>query len=53
MPQEVKNEMGKVLKEYNEFKVAEKTLIDLERGKMLQVQMKAIDAIIFMPDYLI
>ena len=53
MPNEVKAEMGRVLKEYNEFKVAEKTLLDLERGKMLQVQMKALDAIVFLPDYLI
>ena len=45
--------MAHQLKEYNEFKTAEKTLIDLERGKMLQVQMKALDAIVFLPDYLI
>ena len=45
--------MGRQLKEYNEFKTAEKTLIDLERGKMLQVQMKALDAIVYLPDYLI
>ena len=53
MPQELKDQMAHQLKEYNEFKTAEKTLIDLERGKMLQVQMKALDAIVFLPDYLI
>lgn len=53
MPAEVRNELGRTLKEYNEFKVAEKTLLDMERAKMLDIQLKAMDATLFMPDYLL
>lgn len=37
MPQDVKEKLGETMKEYNEFKTAEKTLLDLERAKMLHV----------------
>ena len=53
MPQEVKEKLGQTLKEYNEFKVAEKSLLDLERSKMMDIQLKAVDAAIFLPDYLL
>lgn len=53
MPQDVKESFGKALKEYNEFKVAEKTLLDREKSKQINVQLKAMDAILFMPDYML
>lgn len=52
MPQEVKDNLAAVSKEYNEFKVAEKTLMDRERAQLIQVQAKAMDSVLFLPDYL-
>ena len=53
IPLEVKQKLGKVAKEYNEFKVAEKTLLDKEKANALRVQMQALDSILFLPDYLL
>ena len=36
MPLEVKQELARMSKEYNEFKVAELTLMDQERAKLLE-----------------
>ncbi len=53
IPDEVKQKLAQVSKDYNEFKVAEKTLIDKERANQLRTQMKAMDSILFLPDYLL
>jgi hypothetical protein len=53
MPVEVRTELAKVAKEYSEFKTAEKMYLDLEHSKMNSMQIKAIDAILFLPDYLL
>ena len=53
MPLELKQKLAVVMKEYNEFKTAEKSLLDMERAKMAHAQLKAIDASVFLPDYLI
>jgi len=53
MPLEVKQKLAQVSKAYNEFKTAEKTLIDQERMLQMKTQIKAMDAIIFLPDYLL
>ena len=53
MPIELKRQLAEQLKEYNEFKTAEKTLLDRERIKMVELQVKALDAAVFFPDYLI
>lgn len=34
MPLELKQKLAVVMKEYNEFKTAEKSLLDMERAKM-------------------
>jgi hypothetical protein len=36
IPNDVKQRLAEVSKEYNEFKVAEKTLIDIERANQLR-----------------
>ena len=53
MPLEVKQKLAAISKEYNEFKVAEKTLMDMERAKFVNTQIKAMDAIMYLPDYLL
>ena len=53
MPLKVKQRLAQTCKEYNEFKTAEKTLLDMERAKHLRTQIKAMDAIVFLPDYLL
>ena len=53
MPQEVKQKLAQVSKAYNEFKTAEKTLVDTEKMLQMRTQIKAMDAIIFLPDYLL
>ena len=53
IPIEVKRDLAKLSKEYNEFKTAEKTLMDMEKAKLTDKQMKAVDSLIFMPDYLL
>ena len=53
MPIEIKQKLAAVQKEYNEFKVAEKTLMDLERSKFHNTQIRAMDAIMYLPDYLL
>ena len=37
MPIEVKEKLGKTLREYNEFKVAEKFLLDKEKSKQVNI----------------
>lgn len=37
MPLEVKKKLAALSKEYNEFKTAEKTLLDKERAKMMEM----------------
>lgn len=34
------------------YKLAEKTLLDEEEGNMVEAQMKALDAVVFLPDNL-
>ena len=53
MPVEVRERLAAVSKEYNEFKTAEKTLMDMERGRLVATQIKAADAIFYLPDYLL
>ena len=53
MPQEVKQNLAKVAKEYSEFKIVEKILMDKERAQLIRMQAKASDAILMLPDYLL
>ena len=53
IPLEVKQRMAAVAKEYSEFKTAEKTLLDREKAKQMATSIKAMDAIVFLPDYLL
>jgi TfoX/Sxy family transcriptional regulator of competence genes len=52
IPQAEKDAFTKHAKEYAAYKLAEKTLIDQEEATMTEAQMKALDALIFLPDYL-
>ena len=53
IPLEVKQRIAAVAKEYSEFKTAEKTLLDMEKAKQTATSIKAMDAIVFLPDYLL
>jgi len=53
MPVEVRTNLAAVAKEYSEFKTAEKMLMDMEQSKVNSLQIKAVDAILFLPDYLL
>ena len=53
MPPEVKQQLATACKEYNEFKTAEKTLLIKEKSAFMATQVKAMDAILFLPDYLL
>lgn len=52
MPLDVKLDFAKKSKEYHAFKQVEKTDVEKELAAQLQVQLKAIDSIFFLPDYL-
>lgn len=53
MPVEVREKLAAVSKEYSEFKTAEKMYLDMERAKLITTQIKATDAIFYLPDYLL
>ena len=53
MPLEVKQRLAKVAKDYNEFKMAEKALLDRERAAQTATGIAAMDAIVYLPDYLL
>ena len=52
MPADVKKRLAAQAKEYNEYKAAEKNLIDREYSNLVETQLKALDSVIFLPDYL-
>lgn len=52
VPDDVKLKFAEASKEYNAYKVVEKAHIEKETNEQLKVQMKAMDAICFLPDYL-
>ena len=52
IPDAVKLELAKKSKEYHAYKVIEKAHIEQELNQQLKVQLKALDAIVFLPDYL-
>lgn len=53
MPLEVKQKLAAVAKEYNEFKTAEKIILDKEKARQTEVAINAMDAIVYLPDYLL
>lgn len=52
MPQELKEKMAKQCKEYNEYKMAEKLLLDKEENAQLNHHIATMDSLVFLPDYL-
>lgn len=52
-PEETKQEFIKASKEYHAYKLAEKTQLTREHGHQLEVQIKALDSTVFLPDYLL
>ena len=52
MPQELKKEFAEHSKEYHAFKNTERAHLDREINAQLKVQITAMDAIIYLPDYL-
>lgn len=52
IPQAEKNAFTKKAKEYAAYKLAEKTLLDHEEARIVEAQMKALDAVVFLPDNL-
>mmetsp|Transcript_15395 Transcript_15395/g.20864 ORF Transcript_15395/g.20864 Transcript_15395/m.20864 type:complete len:153 (+) Transcript_15395:267-725(+) len=53
MPMEAKQRLAAAAKEYSEFKTAEKTILDKEKAMQMATSIKAMDAILFLPDYLL
>ena len=52
MPDQVRKDFVAQSKEYNQYKLAEKFHIEKEWNANLEVQLKALDATVFLPDYL-
>ena len=53
MPEDLKLEFAQKSKEYHAYKVIEKAHIEKETNEQLKIQLKAMDAILFLPDYLL
>ena len=52
MPKEIKQQLAKQAKEYNEYKVAEKIILNKEENLNLNHQIATMDTLVFLPDYL-
>jgi hypothetical protein len=52
IPQAEKDVFTKHAKQFAAYKLAEKTMLDREEARIVEAQMKALDAVVFLPDAL-
>lgn len=52
MPEALRKDFAAQSKAYHQFKLIERAHIEREENEQLQVQIKALDAIVWLPDYL-